>query len=220
MKRIFDLLVSIVVIAGLLSWLLPLLALLIWLDSKGPVFFVQKRVGRHSRLFNCYKLRSMVVNEEADRLPVLSDDVRITRLGGWLRRSHLDELPQFFNVLLGSMSIVGPRPYMPSDCRRFARLAPDPDRRHRVRPGITGLAQSKGLHGGLCDTDTVLLRYYWDDWYVGHAGFLLDLRILGSTFLSLLPRLHRPALEHGSPFAASDRISVLPLEKRKAPMRG
>lgn len=220
MKRLFDLTVSLAVIIGILSWLLPVLALLIWLDSKGPVFFVQKRVGRHSRPFNCYKLRSMVVNEEADQRPVSADDMRITRLGWWLRHSHLDELPQFFNVLKGSMSLVGPRPYMPSDCRAFARLVPDADRRHAVRPGITGMAQAKGLHGRLCDPDTIRQRYYWDVWYVEHAGFLLDLRILGRTFLSLLPRLRRPVSEPGSPFAASDHISVLPLEKRKAQMRG
>src|ERR1700722_12250881 len=117
LKRSFDLVVSVLVIAGILSWLLPLLAFLIKLDSKGPVFFIQKRVGRNARLFNCYKLRSMVINDLADERPVSGDDGRITRLGIWLRRTHLDELPQFLNVLQGSMSIVGPRPYMPADCR-------------------------------------------------------------------------------------------------------
>src|SRR5580658_2026183 len=121
-KRVFDLLVASLVIAGVLSWLLPLLALLIKLDSKGPAFFVQKRVGRSGRLFRCYKLRSMVINDLADEWPVTGDDGRITRLGNWLRRTHLDELPQFLNVLQGSMSIVGPRPYMPADCRDFAGI--------------------------------------------------------------------------------------------------
>ena len=207
MKRFFDVRVSIVVILCILSWLMPVRALLIRLDSRGPVFFIQKRVGWHGRLFDCYKLRSMVAG-------------RVTRCGDWLRRSHLDELPQFFNVLLGSMSLVGPRPYMPSDCSVFAGLVADPDSRRGVRPGITGMAQSKGLHGMPCDPDIVRQRYYWDTWYVENAGFGLDLRILGRTVLNLLPRWQRSAAVSGSPFAASDRISVLPLEKRKAPMRG
>ena len=207
MKRLFDRAVSVFVVVCILSWLLPVLALLIRLDSAGPVFFIQKRVGRNGRLFDCYKLRSMVAG-------------RITRVGGWLRRSHLDELPQFFNVLMGSMSLVGPRPYMPSDCRLFAGWVADPHSRHRVRPGITGLAQSKRLHGGPCDPDTVRQRYYWDNWYVGHGGFRLDLRILVRTALNLFPQWRRPGVASGSPFVASDRISVLPLEKRKAPMRG
>ncbi len=134
MKRIFDLVVSIIVIVFILSWLIPILALLIRLDSHGPVFFVQKRVGRYSRLFACYKLRTMVVNEQADQYPATGDDARITRLGSWLRRSHLDELPQFLNVFLGSMSLVGPRPYMPADCRQFEKVVPDGNIRHRVRP--------------------------------------------------------------------------------------
>ena len=205
MKRFFDLCVSVLVIFCVLSWLLPLLAVLIWLDSGGPVFFIQKRVGRKGRLFGCYKLRSM-------------EGGRVTHSGRWLRRSHLDELPQFFNVLLGSMSLVGPRPYMPSDCRVFAALVADPDSRRCVRPGITGLAQSKGLHGVPCGPDIVRQRYYWDNWYVEHAGFMLDLRILGRTALNLFPR--GSAVASRSPFVASDRISVLPLEKRKAPMRG
>lgn len=220
MKRFFDLSVSVIVIVFFLSWLLPALALLIWLDSGGPVFFIQKRVGRGGRLFVCYKLRSMVVNDDADRRPVAVGDRRITKLGAWLRHTHLDELPQLINVLIGSMSLVGPRPYMLSDCRTFEALVPDGVKRYCVRPGITGMAQAKGLHGKLCDPETVRQRYYWDIWYVEHAGFLLDLRILGRTFINLFPRLSRPAGEPGSPFAASDRISVLPLEKRKAQVRG
>ena len=189
MKRIFDLLVSTLIIVCILSWLIPILALLIRLDSHGPVFFVQQRVGRYSRLFACYKLRTMVVNEYADQYRATGDDARITRLGSWLRRSHLDELPQFFNVFLGSMSLVGPRPYMPADCRLFEKTVKDGDRRHSVRPGITGLAQSKGLHGVTCDQQMIFERYYWDAFYVDHAGFGLDLRILGRTFINLLPRL-------------------------------
>jgi putative colanic acid biosynthesis UDP-glucose lipid carrier transferase len=182
MKRIFDLLIALIIIIFVLSWLLPLLALLIKWDSKGPAFFVQRRVGRHRRLFACYKLRTMVVNAQADHRPATGDDARITRLGSWLRRSHLDELPQFFNVLLGSMSVVGPRPYMPADCRSFEKIVANGDYRHRVRPGITGLAQSRGLHDVYCDPRIVLQRYRCDAYYVRNAGVLLDLRILGRTF--------------------------------------
>ena len=182
LKRSFDLLIALLVIAGILSWLLPLLALLIKLDSRGPVFFIQKRVGRNGRLFRCFKLRSMVTNELADERPASGDDGRITRLGYWLRRTHLDELPQFWNVAVGAMSIVGPRPYMPSDCRRFAELVPDIDFRHRVRPGITGMAQAMGLHGATAkDRRVIAQRYQWDAYYVRHAGFRLDMRILGNT---------------------------------------
>lgn len=189
LKRSFDLFVSAIVIAGILSWLLPLLALLIKLDSRGPVFFIQKRVGRHSRLFTCYKLRTMLINALADERPASGDDGRITRLGNWLRRSHLDELPQFFNVLFGSMSIVGPRPYMPSDCRDFAGIVPDSAFRHRVRPGITGMAQAKGLHGPVMrDRRIIFQRYHWDAFYVNNAGFGLDITILRQTFVLLFSR--------------------------------
>ncbi len=168
-KRIFDLSVAMLVIAGVLSWLLPLLALLIKLDSKGSVIFIQQRIGHYSRPFRCYKLRSMV-------------NGRVTRFGGWLRRTHLDELPQFFNVLLGSMSVVGPRPYMLADCCRFAELVPDGDFRHRVKPGITGMAQAKGLHGMVSkDRWVIIQRYEWDAYYIRHAGFVLDMRILANT---------------------------------------
>lgn len=186
-KRSFDVVVSFLVIAGILSWLLPLLAILIKLDSKGPVFFVQKRVGRNARLFNCYKLRSMLSNDRADVRPVDVNDTRITRLGSWLRRTHMDELPQFFNVVLGVMSIVGPRPYIPADCRQFDEFVPGGAFRHRVRPGITGMAQAKGLHDSVSrDRLIISERYRWDAYYVNNADFRLDFRILRNTLLLLL----------------------------------
>ena len=188
-KRSFDMAVSFLVIAGILCWLLPLLALLIKLDSKGPVLFIQKRVGRNARLFNCYKLRSMLSNDLADERPVYGNDARITRLGNWLRRTHLDELPQFFNVLLGAMSIVGPRPYMPADCRQFDEFVLDGAFRHRVRPGITGMAQAMGLHGSASgDRRVIVQRYRWDAYYVSNADFGLDIRILRNTVLLLSRR--------------------------------
>jgi putative colanic acid biosynthesis UDP-glucose lipid carrier transferase len=208
MKRAFDLLISALVIVCILSWLLPILSLLIKIDSPGPVFFVQKRVGKGERLFPCFKLRSMIVNAEADWAPVTGPDYRITRLGAWLRRSHLDELPQLFNVFLGSMSLVGPRPYMPSDCERFAAVLPgDPAIRHRVRPGITGMAQSRGLHGVHCDRPILLQRYYWDAWYVSHAGLGVDLLIIFRTLL-IISRLMRPYTREGLRITAPANRSI------------
>jgi putative colanic acid biosysnthesis UDP-glucose lipid carrier transferase len=188
MKRALDLSVSILVIIFVLSWLLPILAFLIKWDSRGPAFFLQKRVGRYGRLFTCFKLRTMYVNKEADESPASDDDPRITRLGSWLRRLHLDELPQFGNVFLGSMSIVGPRPYMPADIQRYERIVSDTEWRMRVKPGITGMAQLEGLHGVCCDHEIIVKRYYWDRWYVANAGFMLDLRIFAGTLINLLPR--------------------------------
>jgi putative colanic acid biosynthesis UDP-glucose lipid carrier transferase len=182
-KRFFDLIFSVLVIAGILSWLLPILGLLIRLDSGGPVFFMQKRIGWRGRLFTCYKLRTMIVNEEADFCPAAMNDHRVTRIGKFLRRSNLDELPQFFNVLSGSMSLVGPRPYMIADCSRFSEMVPDVHFRNHVKPGITGLAQVRGLHGKWSDYKTVQSRYQWDAFYVRRACFRMDVRIIYRTCL-------------------------------------
>jgi lipopolysaccharide/colanic/teichoic acid biosynthesis glycosyltransferase len=185
-KRGFDLGFSLVVIAGVLSWLMPVMAILIKLDSRGPVLFLQKRIGRGGRPFTCYKLRTMVVNEDADLCPASENDERVTRLGKILRKSHLDELPQFFNVFFGSMSLVGPRPYMLSDCHTFSEIVPDHTIRNIVKPGITGLAQVKGLHGNITDLQTIFSRYQWDAFYVRHGGFMMDLRILRRTIMLFL----------------------------------
>ena len=188
MKRALDVLVSVFVIVFVLSWLLPILAVLIRRDSRGPAFFLQKRVGRYGRLFICLKLRTMYVNEEADVAPATEDDGRITRMGSWLRRSHLDELPQFVNVLLGSMSIVGPRPYMPADCQRYGQIVGDTEWRLQVKPGITGMAQLEGLHGVCCDREIVTKRFECDKWYIDHEDLTLDMRIFAGTLFNVLPR--------------------------------
>lgn len=182
-KRGLDIVLSVVLLAALLSWLVPLIALVIRLDSGGPVFFRQKRVGRGGRHFMCYKFRTMVINGEADSMQAVKDDPRITRAGGWLRRSNIDELPQLINVLSGDMSLVGPRPHMPADCRRFAGLVSDYDFRHRVRPGITGLAQVKGYHGPTPDYESIFRRYQLDAFYIRNAGIWMDIRIMISTVI-------------------------------------
>ena len=180
-KRAFDLVLSLAVTVLLLSWLLPLIAILIKISSKGSVFFVQKRVGFLGRSFNCYKFRTMVVNKEADSKQAVQNDPRITRMGKFLRNSNLDELPQFFNVLMGNMTIVGPRPHMHSDCDNFSEVIDNYKFRNIVKPGITGLAQVKGYRGPAKTYESIFKRYQWDAFYVRNANFWLDLRIVRKT---------------------------------------
>lgn len=182
-KRIFDIAVSMLAILLVLSWLTPVLALLIKLSSRGPVFFVQKRVGRFGRSFTCIKFRTMIVNSEADRRRASDNDGRITRIGHFLRKSNIDELPQFFNVLMGHMSVVGPRPHMHADCHYFSTVVPRYKLRTLVRPGITGLSQVKGYHGQVISTECIHQRYLWDVFYVRNAGFWFDIKIIASTAL-------------------------------------
>lgn len=180
-KRLFDILFSVAVLLFVLSWLLPVLGLLIKLDSKGPVIFKQRRIGLKGKSFVCLKLRTMNMNKEADDIPVQENDCRITRLGKFLRRTHLDELPQIFNVLAGQMSLVGPRPHMTADCIRFSFVIPSYSFRHLAKPGITGWAQVKGYHGPTKDYESIINRYYWDAEYVRKAGLWLDAKILALT---------------------------------------
>jgi putative colanic acid biosynthesis UDP-glucose lipid carrier transferase len=183
-KRMFDVAVSLFVIVFVLSWLLPILALIIKLDSRGPVFFVQKRVGAMGKVFYCLKLRTMVVNEHANTQQALNNDPRITSFGKFLRLSCLDELPQFFNVLIGHMSIVGPRPHMIKDCKEFSKIVKHYNYRNLVKPGITGIAQVKGYRGKTNDYYDVSHRYKWDMFYVKNRSLNLDMRIMGLTIVS------------------------------------
>ena len=164
-----------------MTWLVPILALIIKLDSRGPVFFLQKRIGRNGRPFSCIKFRTMIKNQEADERPAEVNDERITKVGKFLRLTNLDELPQFFNVLTGKMSVVGPRPHMIADCIRFSFVISSYHFRNLVRPGITGLAQVNGYHGPTADYDSVIIRYYWDAQYVRKAGLWLDSKIIFAT---------------------------------------
>lgn len=166
-----------------MSWLVPLVALATRLDSKGPVFFRQKRIGKNGKPFSCLKFRTMLQNHEADERPAEINDPRITKAGRILRRTNLDELPQFFNVLAGHMSVVGPRPHMLADCIRFSFVIPSYQFRSLIRPGITGLAQINGYHGPTADYESIIVRYYWDAQYVRKANVWLDLKIIGATIL-------------------------------------
>jgi putative colanic acid biosynthesis UDP-glucose lipid carrier transferase len=178
LKRGFDIIVSSLIIMVVMSWLLPVIALLIKLGSKGPVFFIQDRIGRNQQVFSCIKFRTMVQNDEADLRPAEENDERITQLGKFLRRANLDELPQFFNVWLGHMSIVGPRPHMVADCIRFSFVISSYSFRSLVRPGITGWAQVNGYHGPTADYESIIIRYYWDAQYIRKLSLWLDLRII------------------------------------------
>ena len=166
LKRCFDLVVSGFLILGLLSWLLPLLAILIKLGSRGPVFFLQKRNARNGRLFTCFKFRTMIVNAAADSLPASKNDGRITRVGRFLRRNHLDELPQLLNVWAGHMSMVGPRPHMISDNRKYEQLLNFYSYRHKVKPGLTGFAQVHGHVGVIADVAAMRERVKKDIHYI------------------------------------------------------
>jgi putative colanic acid biosynthesis UDP-glucose lipid carrier transferase len=185
-KRCFDLVISLVIISLVLSWLFPVLMILIKLDSRGPVFFKQKRVGFLGRVFWCYKLRTMYINGEADTKQASENDPRITRIGRFLRFTGLDEFPQVFNVLLGQMSIVGPRPHMSADCAKFASVISGYKMRNVVKPGITGLAQIKGYKGLTKDFESIFHRYQFDAFYVRNASFWLDMRIVRKTIAHIL----------------------------------
>jgi putative colanic acid biosynthesis UDP-glucose lipid carrier transferase len=181
LKRSVDIACALVVICGVLTWFFPIISLLIMLDSKGPVFFVQRRIGKNGRSFWCLKFRSMIINGEADEKQAEKNDYRITRVGRFLRRTNLDELPQFINVLIGDMSIIGPRPHMFSDWTRFSFVIPGYKFRNLMRPGITGLAQVKGHHGPTPDYRSISTRFYWDAEYVRNASLLLDMKIVFRT---------------------------------------
>lgn len=177
LKSSFDLLLSSLLLLGLFSWLLPIMILLIKLDSKGPVFFLQKRNKKNGKLFTCIKFRTMIENEEADLLPATADDGRTTRVGKFLRRHHLDELPQLINVWIGDMSLIGPRPYMISDNERYQALIHDYPVRHRVKPGITGLAQSDGYVGPVETIGSMEERVSRDLHYIYHWSPFMDAKI-------------------------------------------
>jgi putative colanic acid biosynthesis UDP-glucose lipid carrier transferase len=180
-KRIMDIVTSLIVILTIFPWLMPILVVLIKLDSKGPVFFKQKRVGFLGKTFWCYKFRTMYVNDYADTKRASCYDPRVTRIGWVLRNTCLDEVPQFFNVLLGHMSIVGPRPHMLKDTNEFSNLIDNYSFRHLVRPGITGLSQVRGYRGPAATFESILRRYQWDSYYVRNQSHMLDLRIMAGT---------------------------------------
>jgi len=190
-KRFMDVTLSVLFIVAVMSWLTPILALIIKLTSKGPVFFIQKRTGLHGVEFDCFKFRTMYVNDEADIRQVSINDNRITGIGKFLRITHLDETAQFFNVLLGDMSVVGPRPHMLYHTSYYSEVIPYYNLRLEVKPGMTGMAQIKDYIGEINGERELRKRIQWDIYYMKNRGMWLDIHILFTTFLLVFEKAYK-----------------------------
>lgn len=187
LKRIFDICVALPVVVTFPIWGLPII-IGIKRSSPGPIFFRQKRTGIRGKDFTCLKFRTMRVNKDADKLQATENDPRKTKFGDLLRRTSLDELPQFFNVILGNMSVVGPRPHMLSQTVDYSRLIDKYMVRHAVKPGITGWAQINGFRGETKHLWQMEKRVEYDVWYIQHWNFFLDVKIIFRTFLNAFQR--------------------------------
>lgn len=183
-KRTFDIIFALFVIFGILLWLGPLLAILISLESKGPVFFIQRRTGFDNREFQCFKFRSMAMNKDADAKQAGKNDMRVTTIGKFIRKTSIDELPQFYNVLFGNMSVVGPRPHMLKHTNEYANRVDKYMLRHFVKPGITGLAQVRGYRGEIEKDSDIQNRIKFDIFYVENWSFFLDVKIIAQTIIN------------------------------------
>lgn len=186
LKRSFDILFSLAVVLGILSWLIPLLYVLLKLESKGPVLYVQDRNGLDYKKFKCYKFRTLKVGTK-DVSPVSLHDDRVTSIGRFLRRTSIDELPQFINVLKGDMSVVGPRPHMLAYNKAYSKQVDNVQlmARHRILPGITGLAQVRGFRGAVERDSDIVGRVKLDLFYIKNWSVLLDLKIIVNTLFSI-----------------------------------
>lgn len=180
-KRLFDIAFSLIAILFVFSWLFPILALLIKISSKGSVFFIQKRTGIDNKPFNCIKFRSMQVNGYADTKQATANDSRITWIGNFMRRTNLDELPQFFNVFMGQMSVVGPRPHMLKHTEVYSELIQYYLTRHYIKPGITGWAQVSGYRGETDELWKMQRRVDFDKEYIENWTFWWDVKIIWMT---------------------------------------
>ena len=183
-KRTFDIFFSLLIIIFLLSWLMPILALLIKLESKGPVFFKQGRPGIEEKEFFCYKFRSMYLNETTEQ-EASKNDPRVTKIGRFMRKTSIDELPQFINVLVGDMSVVGPRPHLWSQNKTYANRIKKYMVRHYVKPGITGLAQVKGYRGEIETDEDMINRIKFDVFYIENWSMVMDIKIIVQTVINI-----------------------------------
>jgi len=185
-KRAFDIVFSSLVIIFILSWLIPLVGVLIKLESKGSIFFIQKRNGVNNNVFNCLKFRSMTPNDYSEVLQATKNDPRVTKIGSFLRTTSLDEMPQFINVLFGDMSIVGPRPHTIPMNQTFKTQIERYNSRHKIRPGITGLAQIRGYRGEIENPFQIRSRVRLDSFYINKWSFLWDMGIMAKTVNELV----------------------------------
>ncbi|RZK26792.1 MAG: sugar transferase [Hymenobacter sp.] len=186
LKRTFDIVVSALLLLVILSWLLPLISLLVRLSSPGPSLFVQLRMGRGGIPFRCLKFRTMTYTRDAEFRQAVRNDSRVTKLGAFLRRTSLDELPQLINVLLGQMSLVGPRPHPLRLDAQYWHTMPNYIDRYAIRPGLTGLAQSRGCRGETGQLIQMQHRVRYDLLYIRRQSFRLDLQICLWTLLNMV----------------------------------
>lgn len=185
-KRILDIIVSFFVIVFVLSWLVPILALLIFIESGESVFFKQLRTGKNKKTFYCIKFRSMKPNKDADLKQATQNDDRITRIGKFIRRTSIDEFPQFINVFKGEMSLVGPRPHMIKHTNDYSKIVDEYMVRQFLKPGITGWAQINGYRGEITNPEQIRMRVDKDLWYLENWSLWLDIQILFLTVYSVI----------------------------------
>ncbi|THH39277.1 exopolysaccharide biosynthesis polyprenyl glycosylphosphotransferase [Neolewinella litorea] len=181
LKRAFDLVVSSLVILFIYPILMPIVAIAIYREDPGPIFFRQERTGYLNKVFKMWKFRSMRINDRADDKQATRGDSRITKVGAFLRRTSLDEFPQFINVFLGDMSVVGPRPHMIKHTEEYSRLIDKFMIRHKVKPGVTGLAQINGYRGPTDEVWKMEKRVEYDVWYLENWSILMDIRCVVMT---------------------------------------
>ncbi len=185
-KMVFDIIFSSTVILFLFPLIVPVVALCIKLDSEGPVFFRQLRSGKNGKPFWCYKFRTMTVSIDADTKQATKNDSRVTKVGRILRKTSLDEFPQFFNVLIGNMSVVGPRPHMLKHTKEYSAIINNFNVRHFINSGITGYAQVNGYRGETKDNSQMEKRVLYDNWYLENWSLTLDIKIIIKTVINAI----------------------------------
>ena len=186
LKRSFDILISSIVILFILSWMIPLIGIIIKLQSRGPILFTQSRHGIKGSTFKCFKFRTMILNNSSDSIFADNNDTRLTRFGKILRISALDEMPQFINVFFGDMSIIGPRPHPILLNNQYSEKIQKFDKRHEFKPGITGLAQISGLRGKIESYHDMSSRVKLDRYYFKNWSLFLDFKIFFQTIFKLV----------------------------------
>lgn len=191
-KRLFDIIISLSFILLFSIWLFPIIAILIRMETKGNPFYKQLRRGLNGRNFMCWKFRTMNPEFTGPYRATIPNDPRVTKIGKILRKTNLDEIPQIINVLFGNMSLVGPRPLPIEECMEYEKYIPNFNKRHIMKPGITGFAQINNLRGNEVDFDEnrkrIISRTKYDLYYIKHYSFGFDLKIIFSTVINMIIR--------------------------------